>query len=80
MSRSVGMLSLCMCFAAAAGAQDVAICYDAGLPTLGLNDAAGFAQMLVDDGRSLIKITQNQSPYNLCQYRQKNPDQQPIAK
>jgi hypothetical protein len=68
------MLSLCMCFAAAAGAQDVAICYDAGLPTLGLNDAAGFAQMLVDELGSHNVSAEIVDAPGLADYMAANPE------
>jgi hypothetical protein len=41
------VISLMVCVVGPASAQHVAILYDAGMPTLGLNDGPGFANLLV---------------------------------
>ena len=42
-------IAFCMLLVTNTFAQDVAILYDPSLPTLGVNNAAGFANLLVEE-------------------------------
>ncbi|MBT5535843.1 hypothetical protein HOK31_22425, partial [Candidatus Poribacteria bacterium] len=74
MSRFVGTTVLCLLFAAGSAAQDVAICYDGGLPTLGLNDGPGFAQLLVDELGSHGVSAEIVDAPGLAEYMNANPE------
>jgi len=54
-------------------AQDVAIMYDPALPTLGVNDAAGFAQLLVGELRAKGLSAEVVDSQGLVAYMEANP-------
>ena len=55
-------------------AQDVAIMYDAALPTLGINDGPGFAALLVDELGARNVTAEIVDSVGLADYMIANPE------
>jgi hypothetical protein len=70
----VASVSLTALIGITATAQDVAVMYDAALPTLGLPDAPGFAAMIVDELDSRGVSAEVVDSVGLAEYMEANPE------